>query len=109
MTMTMTMTMKIKTKNKNIKVWEHCLSEAKKDTEWAKNHEFSNAPDKWSACDISINMLKDRLSKSVEEIAEAKYKYLHMRSHLYDSKSRMWIDPFLRDKWENISGEKINP
>jgi len=94
-------------KTKNVKIWEHCLSEAKKDIEWAKNHEFSNAPDKWSACEVSINMLKDRLSKSVEEIAEYKYKYLDMRAHLYDPKGRMWIDPFSKNEWENISGEVI--
>jgi len=91
------------------KAWKHFVKEAKKNKKWAEDHEYAKNPDEWPASGISKDMLKERLRKSVEQLALDSYRYAYMRSHGVAKAwgSNMALDPAAKRNWEKITGKKI--
>lgn len=91
--------------NHNTAVYEHYMNEAIKNKEWAetKNKELNGG--EWiEASEVSREMLKSYLTKSLEEMAEHSYKYLRLRSHSF-SKFNTPIDPPAYEKWMKLAGK----
>ena len=84
------------------------IEEAKKDKEWA---EKTNKDKKWkkNASNMSLDMLKKKLDKTVPELAQYSYDYLKMRSHAKGSVygQATSIDRAAKEKWEKLSGKEI--
>jgi len=93
---------------KDDKIWQHVLKESRKNKEWAKNHEHADNPDAWKASMMSVEMLKGYLNTSVEDMAEKKYFYFHMRAHATAGIFSHPIDPAAKRKWEKITGKPIS-
>jgi len=91
----------------NPKVWRAMEQQAKENKKWAENHEFADNPDAWPASGMSQKMLKERLRKSVRELAEHSYCYLYWRAHAQTNIGA--LDPADRRKWEKLTGEPIPP
>jgi len=89
-------------------VYNYCLKEAENDKQWALNKEKELNGREWTeACQVSQEMLKERLSKSVEDLAIYNYKYLRLRSHSFGGYSAFPIDPQAYELWTKLTG--INP
>ncbi|MDD5589144.1 MAG: hypothetical protein PHP92_03770 [Candidatus Nanoarchaeia archaeon] len=92
-------------KERNPKVMEYMIEQAKQDKEWAEKTKDNQ---EWleMASDMSMEMLQNRLNKSVEQLAEDSYDYLEYRSHL---KEEHWgyIDKSAKELWEKLTGEKL--
>jgi molecular chaperone DnaK (HSP70) len=91
----------------NEKVWSAMVDEAYKDKEWA---EKMNKDESWkkNASEMSLNSLKEKLSKPIEQLAKESYDYLKKRARAksdYYGSSRH-IDESAKQKWEKLSGEK---
>jgi len=93
------------------KVWQHVFKQSQKNKKWAENHKYADNPDAWPASSMSIEMLKDRLTKSVQEQAEYSYAYFYHRSHMLGQAwgGNIAIDPAAQRDWEKITGKPIPP
>ena len=92
---------------KNKKVFDALLIEAQKDKDWAIEKVKEVGREWKEACKISVDMLNERLDKSVQELAESKYSYLKMRAHAKGNSHSGFIAPDAKAKWEKLSGEVI--
>jgi hypothetical protein len=86
-------------------IWETCIEEAKADKRWAVK---TNKSPTWhkQASDMSRQMLVERLTLTIRELAENAYRYWHYRAHLQQGKgfARMVIDPAARERWIEAGG-----
>ena len=77
-----------------------CLEVARNKKAWA---ERTNQDEEWKsgACQVSLEMLDDYLTQSVEEIAERDYRYLEHRGTLVGKTwgRDQYIDPAARRTW----------
>lgn len=93
-------------------VWLESLEIAKKNKQWAEEHENDK---EWNAMasEVSKNALKKYLDLSVREQAIDYYQYWYMRSHvpvrsMYGNLGdKAPIDPEWADRWEKATGKKI--
>jgi len=90
------------------KAWVWIEKTARENKKWAETHKYAENPDEWPASGMSIDMLKERLNKSVEEMATESYIYFWWRSHL-NGNSGNPIDLAARRDWEKATRSKILP
>lgn len=86
-------------------VWGVLYAEAVENKQWAEDHEYRDNPDAWPASGISVEMLKERLTKSPLEMTEDSYRYFHHRAHL-GTQHHAWDGP-ARQKWETLTGRPV--
>lgn len=95
-----------KPKGYNDKAWHWAVEESKKDKEWAKNHEHDKEWKKMASI-MSLEMLKKRLNKPVDQLAKEKYDYLKMRAHATSEITGEHIAPDSLKKWQEITKNEI--
>jgi len=83
------------------KVLRWAREEAIKDKKWAVEKQHDREWIKHASI-MSKEMFKDRLIKSVDEIANEKYQYLRIRAHSWSDGHVM--DPSAQTLWERITG-----
>ena len=88
-------------------VWAVLHERAKDEKAWAESHEYSQNPDDWPASPMSIDMLKERLAKSVYEATVYLYSYLYYRAHLMGGAYSGHMDPAAARDWEKWSKEGL--
>lgn len=88
------------------KVWEFCWKEAESNKEWALNIVKTDL--KWTneASNSSLEMLGSYLYLNKHQLAKESYDYLKMRA--FGQTFLGALDDHARDKWETISGKKVN-
>lgn len=79
----------------NVKLWKHCLVQAYEDKEWAEKHKYDG---KWmaGACNMSLDMLRERLANTVETMCINHYRYaVHramMGSGVDGQAVKLWLE-----------------
>ena len=86
------------------KLWNWALKEARKDKNWAKKTQHNK---KWiaGASNMSKEMLQERLTKSIQEIAKEKMDYLILRAS--GEQNGYVIDKPARKLYEKITGANL--
>jgi hypothetical protein len=72
------------------------------DKAWAAAHEYAAEPESWPASSLSIQMLQERLTLSVDDLVAKRYAYKGYRARL--GTPGRWFDPLTREWWEKTSG-----
>ena len=95
----------------NEKVWEHEISEERKNKLWALE---KKTDDVWwnKASYMSKGMLLNMIQDDVCDMAKKSYDYFYHRSHAKNKGSIYgwgggWLDPEWYRKWKALTGEEI--
>ena len=87
-------------------VWDHILAKTEQRKKWALDHEYADDPEAWPASGMSISMLRERLAKPVQQLAEQSYTYFHHRAHMMSTGyMSTHIDPAAAREWQELTGK----